>query len=219
MYSEAQIGAVAPMGATRWHLNTSQGSLDVDSAASIVNRKRNIRLGGWEPHVVAAATRSGMTISAWVRQAIAGKLQESLSKPAEEGRLRGFDPKPNSSKRHRCVLRVNGADLDRWKSEALEHELALTRYIELQMSVTPDRSHRIATAVEVVRRANVELAALGRNLNQLARSWNTYPGQSSARERALLLQHCADVDRLSAQFSHLTAELSARRGVRRRARP
>ncbi len=180
-----------------------------------MNRTRKIRLGGLEPQVAAAATVSGMTVSAFVRQAIAGALQGRLRKPAEEGRLSPSD-QADAAKRRRCVLRVNADDLDRWKAEAFEHELALTRYIELQMSVTPERNHRIAATVDVVRRATVELAAVGRNLNQLARSWNTYPGQSSARERALLAQHCADVDRLSAQLSHLAADLNVKRGARRR---
>lgn len=181
-----------------------------------MNKTRNIRFGTLEPHVAATAARSGMTISAWVRQAIAATLHErpdnSVTRQASSA-IRASD----AGERRRCVLRMSAADLERWKAEALEHELALTRYIELQMSVTPERNHRIAAVLNDVRRATVELAAVGRNLNQLARSWNTYPGKSSAREREQLAQHCADVDRLSAQLSHLVADMNARRGARRRA--
>lgn len=183
--------------------------------ALAVSRTRNIRFGRLEPRLVSAAATSGMTISEWVRQAIARALHEGSSAADLRPRAGDWTSEPPKLRR-RCVLRVSNENFERWQAEACEHELALTRYIELQMSVTPARNHRIATAVEVARRATVELAAVGRNLNQLARSWNTYPGQSSARERELLAGHCSAVDRLSAQLSRLVAELNTQQGPRRK---
>lgn len=182
-------------------------------------KTRNIRFGGLEPRVIAAAAAGGLTVSAWIRRVVERALSDRAASEQPlppTSRHTECEDKNVHKGRRRCVLRLPATDFARWRNEALEHDLALTRYIELQMSVTPARNHRIAAAMEVARRATIELAAVGRNLNQLARSWNTYPGQSTARERALLAKHCSDVERFSTQLSHFIAELNTKQGPRPR---
>ena len=173
-------------------------------------RTRNVRLGTLEAAIEAAAGRAGMTVSAWMRQALQAALPGSPG-----GAAAGASADRAPGERRRVVLRTTAADAERWQREAAEHALSLTRYVELQMSVTPEQARRVAAAAETVRAALIEIAAVGRNLNQLARSWNTYPGQSSAGERRALAAACANVDQFCARVSTLVGELEARQGRRR----
>ena len=185
----------------------------VESESEPVRRRgrtRNVRLGTLEAAIEAAAARAGMTVSAWMRQALQAALPGST-----DGAVAGASVDRAPGARRRVVLRTSAADAERWQREAAEHALSLARYVELQMSVTPDQARRVAAAAETVRAALIEIAAVGRNLNQLARSWNTYPGQSSAGERKALAAACANVDQLCARVSALVGELEVRQGRRR----
>lgn len=185
----------------------------VESESEPVRRRgrtRNVRLGTLEAAIEAAAARAGMTVSAWMRQALQAALPGSA-----DGAVAGASVDRAPGARRRVVLRTSAADAERWQREAAEHALSLARYVELQMSVTPDQARRVAAAAETVRAALIEIAAVGRNLNQLARSWNTYPGQSSAGERKALAAACANVDQLCARVSALVGELEVRQGRRR----
>jgi hypothetical protein len=176
------------------------------------SRTRNVRLGDLESAIAAAAARAGMTVSAWMRQALRAALPSSAA-PSAGRTLPAADP----GAKRRLVLRTTAANVLRWQREADDHGLSLARYVELQMSVTPERGRRVAAAAETVRAALIEVAAVGRNLNQLARSWNTYPGQSTASERRSLAGSCAEVDQFCARLSVLVGELEVQQG-RRRAR-
>lgn len=173
-------------------------------------RTRNVRLGTLEAAIEAAAGRSGMTVSAWMRQALQAALPGSAGGGVAAAPV---DRAPGG--RRRVVLRTTAAEAERWQREAAEHALSLARYVELQMSVTPDQARRVAAAAETVRAALIEIAAVGRNLNQLARSWNTYPGQSSAGERKALAAACANVEQFCARVSALVGDLEVRQGRRR----
>jgi hypothetical protein len=85
------------------------------------------------------------------------------------------------------------------------------------MSVTGDRGSRIATAVETLGVSSVQIARIGRNLNQIARSINTMPGQSTAVQRRELSETCQAVDAFSDQVSEVCDALNLKLG-RRRAR-
>ena len=179
------------------------------------SRTRNVRLGDLEARIEAEARRAGATVSAWMRQALSAALPpvEAAPTPAAAS----FESAPAPEARRRVVLRASAAEVDRWEREAAAHALTLNRYLVLQMSVTPESGRRIAAAAETVRASLVELAAIGRNLNQLARSWNTYPGQSTAAERAALAAGCAKVDRMCERLSTLVGELEAKQGRRKTA--
>lgn len=174
------------------------------------SRTRNVRLGALEASVEDAARSAGITVSAWMRQAIEAALPGSNPVPTPE-----VLPPADTTPRRRFVLRTTASNAVRWQQEAKAHALSLAKYIELQMSVTPDQAHRVAAAGETVRAALIEIAAIGRNLNQMARSWNTYPGQSTAAERKALAETGEKLDRVCARVSALVGELEVRQGRRR----
>ena len=186
---------------------------------SATNRTRNVRLADLSEPATAAAANSGMTVSEWIRRAVAESLKRPMQGTVPDmGPSTGpsTSPSTGTGSKHRLVLRMPAADLARWRTEAQQHGLSLNQYIVLQMSVTGDAARRIAVAVETLRGSTVALAAVGRNLNQITRSWNTYPGQSTAGERALLAQACAATNAHRSAAARLLADLGEIAKPRRR---
>jgi hypothetical protein len=158
--------------------------------------------------VDAAAAAAGVSASEWHRQAAVTALgrRPAAAVSSED---------PSTTGERRLHLRAPASDVARWESEALEHGLNLSRYIRLQMSVTPERGRRVAAAVEVLGTASVEIARIGRNLNQIARSLNTFPGQTTTIQRATLSETCKAVSTFADQVTDVCTALNLRLGRRR----
>ena len=179
--------------------------------SELLGRKRNLRLSAeLEASVDQAAAASGLASSEWIRRAIANGLSQGGKEPAGAA---GLASAPSDGGERRVSLRVPSSELARWESEALEHGLNLNRYIRLQMSVTTDRGRRVAAAVEVLGTASVEIARIGRNLNQIARSLNTFPGQTTTIQRGTLMEACKAVATFADQVTDVCTALNLRLGV------
>jgi len=165
-------------------------------------RKRTVSLPLPIDRAAAAAAQSaGVTVSEWIAVVAASALPVSDALPSDS---------PEGGSTQRLHLRVPRTELCRWRAEARSLGLSLNRYLAMQMSFTIDEQRRITTAVQTLRDANSAVAALGRNLNQLARSWNTYPGQSTAAERKRLADCCDRVDAFSERVAALVALIGRR---------
>jgi predicted DNA binding CopG/RHH family protein len=167
--------------------------------------------------VAERAAEAGLSTSEWIRRAIASAAEAPVGAagaPAHERRAQ--EPASDGADR-RVSLRAPASEVARWELEAAEHGLNLARYLRLQMGVTGERGRRVATAVETLGAASVQIARIGRNLNQIARSINTMPGQSTAVQRRGLSDTCRAVDAFSDQVSEVCDALNLKLG-RRRAR-
>ena len=165
------------------------------------------------------AAAAGLSTSEWIRQAIAAAA-DGPAATASKAPSATLAPDPSGVSGpgdRRVSLRAPASEVARWETEASEHGLNLARYVCLQMSVTGDRGRRVATAVETLGAASVQIARIGRNLNQIARSINTMPGQSTAVQRRELSETCRAVDAFSDQVSAVCDALNLKLG-RRRAR-
>lgn len=187
----------------------------------LLGRKRNLRLSAeLEQCVDAAAAAAGLASAEWTRRAIVAALPDAGAAGAGGGSSQaaeGNEIVDAGTWVRRIGLRVPVAEAARWEAEAAEHGLNLTRYVRLQMSVTPDQARRVATAVETLGGASVHIARIGRNLNQIARSINTMPGQTTAIQRRELSETCKAVDLFSDQITEVCGALNMTLG-RRRAR-
>ncbi len=182
----------------------------IQQGGARAHRIQKLRLLELDEPVRAAAAAAGMSVSEWIRQAIRRGLAN------EDGADKAPHKQADDAGRtRRLTLRADEASVRRWQREALEHSLSLTRYLDLQMSVTPERARRIAEVAATVRASLVQVSSIGRNLNQLARSWNTYPGQSTAVERQRLAELCEKVDDFCDRASRLTGEFEKQHGRRR----
>jgi hypothetical protein len=114
------------------------------------------------------------------------------------------------------------------RGQAGQHErvgfrLRNRRYGELRRLERIDRAgerrlddpRRVATAVEVLGTASVEIAGIGRNLNQIAPGLNTFPGQTTAIQRAALMETCKAVAAFADQITNVCTALNIRLGRRR----
>ena len=161
------------------------------------------------------AATAGLTTSEWIRRALA-----SAASPAHGAVLdRPPVPERQGDGERRVSIRAPREDVARWEAEALLHGLNLTRYVRLQMSVTPEQGQRVATAVEALRHASVELARVGRNLNQISRNLNAFPGQSTPAQRESLAKACSDVGAFCDDVTAVCGALHLQLGRRRRVRP
>lgn len=179
-------------------------------------RKRNVRLvSNLEVRLDAAAAAAGVSANAWICRAIEKSLGAGVAPAPAHAPASQVAEVTGDRRVH---LRAPAADVSRWEAEALEYGLTLNRYVQLQMSVTPQRGRRVAEAVEILGAASVEMARIGRNLNQVARSVNTMPGQTTALQRRTLMETCTAVDVFADQITAVCSALNLKLG-RRRARP
>lgn len=167
--------------------------------------------------VAERAAEAGLTTSEWIRQAIAAAAEAPVGAGGARVLERPEQELASGGVGRRVSLRAPAAEVSRWELEAAEHGLNLARYLRLQMSVTGERGRRVSTAVETLGAASVQIARIGRNLNQIARSINTMPGQSTAVQRRELSETCRAVDAFSDQVSEVCDALNLKLG-RRRAR-
>lgn len=165
-----------------------------------------VRLLELESRAQAAARGAGLALADWIRRAIA----QALPAEVEQG-----DGSRDMGDTVRLTVRVRASDLERWREEAAAQTLSLNRYIATELRVTGEARQRVAHAIDVLAREAAAFAAVGRHLNQIARSLNAFPGQLSESERTVLSQLCGDVARHRASSSALVSELRATSGTRR----
>lgn len=158
-----------------------------------------------------AAEAAGLSSSEWLRQAAKASLRHRGA-AAHQAAPEAGQPAVGDRRLH---LRASACDISRWETEALEHGLTLNRYVQLQMSVTPERGRRVAKAVEILGTASVQVARIGRNLNQVARSVNIMPGQTTVSQRRMLMETCAAVDVFADQITAVCEALNRKLGRRR----
>lgn len=181
-----------------------------------------VELGALKAPVLARSAATGVRPSEWVRQA----LQRALEGPEEaaevDGRVTGAlvagdEPVGVVSGRGPGVYRAwfdaaQTAKLDlivartgrRSRVKALH---ALLDGVQLGAEAS---AANLGDAVQALARSNHELVAVGRNLNQVAKSLNAYPGKTTTADRmaievvlATLRGHLDDAARLVTELRPL----------------
>ncbi len=167
-------------------------------------RPTTVRLLELEAAAQAAARATGLGLADWIRRAVAAALPEaSQVVQGDAAALAG---------QIRVTLRVERQDLERWREAASQQGMSLNRYVATELSATTDARCRISAALDVVAAEAAAFAAVGRQLNQIARSLNAYPGPISEAERARLGELCIEVARHRTASSALVSAVRARAG-------
>jgi hypothetical protein len=134
---------------------TSRGRISVD-------------LRGLRPALEQTAQRTGMTPSAFTRRAVAMALTRDAA---------GTTTARVASPHSHCVkvsLKLSRRHAVMLQNVARTAGMFPSRYVEALLDGVPDIAQRgrRPEALEALTRSNAELAAVGRNLNQLARALN-----------------------------------------------
>jgi mobilization protein NikA len=156
-----------------------------------------VDLRGLREPLLEEAKSQGVTASELARRIIAA----SLNARADPIPLRSAVNSKNGAIR-RMSLRLSSAESAALAKLAQEAGLSRSAYLstlltrsEIGTDVVGARQfgpvHR--ELVDALVKSNSELAAIGRNLNQVARSLNTWPGKTTAAERKVLAVSTAAV--------------------------
>ena len=124
------------------------------------------------------------TLSAFIVPVIA----EALQAPTPSHRVREL--KAGKAGRRKVSVFLDEASHDRLRAKAKDSGLTLSRY--MASVAESDRLPEVAStklspeALAAFVQSNYELRAIGRNINQIAHSLNTFPGKITSSERAQL---------------------------------
>jgi hypothetical protein len=149
-----------------------------------------VDLRGLKEALRERANAQGVTASELARRVIAG----SLNARAEPIRLRSAANSKEGAFR-RMSLRLSSAEsaaLGKLAEEAGMSRSACLSTLLAGSAIGTDgvRARQFAPVprelVDALVKSNSELAAIGRNLNQVARSLNTWPGKTTAADRKVL---------------------------------
>lgn len=146
-----------------------------------------VDLKGLKPLVLEAAHRANQRPSVWAREAIAGALSAAPPKPlaAPAANLTNYSaPK--------LTLRLAATDHQRLGELATAEGVSRSQWL-LHRVRQPNAPVIPREQIDVLVRSNYELSGVGRNLNQVARSLNAYPGKTTAAEREAVVQAVAAV--------------------------
>lgn len=182
----------------------------------------NVDLGALREAVEARSAAAGVKPSAWVRQA----LQEALARPqggaatGDDTGERGVPP---------LADQAQGVDASRGKGVYRAwFDAEQTAKLDLVVARTGRRSRikalhalldgvqlepagasavNLVAAVGALTRSNYEMVGIGRNLNQLAKNLNAYPGKTTAADRSAIERVLAMTRGHVEQAARLVAEL------------
>jgi hypothetical protein len=146
-----------------------------------------VDLKGLKPLVLEAAHCANQRPSAWAREVIARALDAVAPKPAATAAA-------NLTNHHapKLTLRLAGADHERLGQLAQAEGVTRSQWL-LHRLRQPNAAVIPKEHIDVLVKSNYELAGLGRNLNQVARSLNAYPGRTTAAEREAIAKAVAAV--------------------------
>jgi hypothetical protein len=160
--------------------------------------------------LVAAAHAAGTTPSALARRGIA----EALRDAAQEHRAHAVVDKPGEPFVE-IRVKVRRSDAARLAAAARAAGMTRSAYLSAATVELAERSPAPAAAVpilaieaagamrEALVKSNAGLAPIGRNLNQVARALNTYPGPMSSADR----QNLAEVAQRVSEHLELVSEV------------
>lgn len=135
-----------------------------------------------KPRVLKVAETAGKRPSAWARDVIAQAVQADPPSPAAA-------PAPNFANGESAKFTLQFEKSEHARLGELARAEGLTRAQWLRHRVRQPNAPVIPTEhVDALVQSNYQLAGLGRNLNQIARSLNAYPGRTTAAERAAIDQ-------------------------------
>lgn len=186
-----------------------------------------VELGELKAQLQARSAADGVSPSAWVREAILGRLEAhaEASEAIAERRPQSATAKPLDGQAPVAAQGVDsarGAGVYRAWFDAEQ-----TAKLDVIVARTGRRSRikalhalldgvqvgaeasagNLGDAVQALARSNHELVAIGRNLNQVAKSLNAYPGKTTVADRmaiervlATLRGHLEDAARLVAEL-------------------
>jgi hypothetical protein len=140
----------------------------------------------------------GVTPSAAFRQIVA-KLTANTALPAPSNA-----EDVGVSKKIRTEIRLTKSELHRVEALAQREGFSVTRWIVALINARLDAAPQLGQQeIEILARSNLQMAAIGRNLNQIARaanggSFSIGPGGGEIIEalRAAVMQHTAHVARV-----------------------
>ncbi len=181
----------------------------------------NVDLGPLREAVEARSAAAGVKASAWVRQA----LQEALARP-QGAAVTDHEPgvaTPPAAAGPQGVDASRGpgvyrAWFDAEQTAKLDQVVARTGRRSrikalhalldgVQLEPAGASAVDLVSAVGALTRSNHELVAIGRNLNQLTKNLNAYPGKTTAADRSAIERVLAMTRGHVEQAARLVAEL------------
>lgn len=158
------------------------------TGAKFADRRQTttIDLGALRPRVTERCAASGEKASTWIRGLIERELDLAPRSPAREiAPGNAYRPWLDEARVARLDQLV-GEGRFRSRATALR---ALIDGVDVSAG-----GRDLGSAVDALGRSTSELAALGRNLNQVARSLNAFPGRTTPVERAIVAETCRSVE-------------------------
>lgn len=143
----------------------------------------SVHLGALRTEAQRKSAESGQTISSWVRALVQRELGES-------GQIASIPTRRTSQRAvYRAWLESDLVDkLDQLAGErGLRTRAAALRAV-LEGLTPAGGGVTLADAASALGASNHHLVAIGRNLNQVARSLNAYPGRTTTADRLALVQ-------------------------------
>ena len=187
----------------------------------------NVDLGPLKPAVASASAAAGQRPSDWIRAAIQARLNAAELTDAADAADAADAPAPPepdaATERH-----AYRAWLDARKTAKLDQLVqlsgrrsrsavlgALIEGVDLGIADViggndgndGNSNATLADATQALTRSNHELVACGRNLNQVAKSLNTYPGKTTVADRMAIEQAAKAVQAHLPRAARLVADL------------
>lgn len=173
-----------------------------------------VDLGALKPRLQARSAAAGMTASAWARDAVLRRLEDSgdgeAQRPDADVNAGAAADTPRAPGVYRAWFDAQQAaklDLIVARTGRRSRIKALHALLDGVPIGAPASAANLAQAVQALARSNHELVAVGRNLNQVARSLNAYPGRTTTAERMAIERALATVRGHLEDAARVVAEL------------
>ena len=176
----------------------------------------HIDLGPLKGAIAAQSAAQRMTPSAWIRETLAARLatqdRAALDAQAQPSADPTADPTPDYQA---LFTRAEAAKLDAIVvSTGRRSRIAVLRALldgvdlGTQGQAPSTTGATLFDATEALRSSNFALVPVGRNLNQVAKSLNAYPGRTSTAERMTIEQTVSAVSKHLDRAARLIAAVA-----------
>ncbi|WP_084267336.1 plasmid mobilization protein [Azohydromonas lata] len=169
-----------------------------------------VDVGPLKPLIASCAAQAGKPPTTWARELMAQAVEALGAGPAPER------PSPKRPARNgnlvKFFARLTPEEAAAIKASAKTAGLSQSEYVG-RLAMNPTAAGAVGVpALQALAESNRQLLAIGRNLNQIARTLNESPGQMTGADHALILR----VAELARAHVELTASVIAELSVTRR---
>ena len=177
----------------------------VEQGATMSTRPNriNIDLGSYKEPWLAHCAAHGTTPSAAFRLIVAKLLMGTTQTQAM--------PEPSTGKTVRKEIRLTASEAHMAQAQAYREGYSLPRWLVALVRARLSRTAQLGQhELELLAKSNMQLLAIGRNLNQLTRTQHARPDQTTASLLIIMTPLRAVIDQHTSQVAQLIAANTAR---------